>query len=515
MTPYTKTALPSKMSFLFNNIPKFLVFVDIVIAIIYTFILTFWFQVSNVYLFSALIVGQAFSLWMALTFLYTIWDMSYMPEGDDSFSEPVDVYITVAGEPTNIVEETLVAALAMEYPKFSVYLLNDGFVAKKDNWKEIEDLAIKYGAGCITRTVPGGAKAGNINNALKNTTSPFVAIFDADHIPHKDFLQKTMRYFADEKMAFVQSPQYYKNYATNYVTRGAWDQQSLFFGSILKGKNRHNAVSMCGTNMVIRREPLIAVGGMCDTNIAEDFVTGLMIHKLGYKSTYVPEVLAEGLAPEDFLSYYKQQLRWARGSLEVLFKYNPIFSRKLTWAQKIQYMSSASYYLSGIFVIMNAIIPIIFFFTGSVPFLISTMALAIVFIPYIFLLIYSLQLSTNFTYSFQAIAFSMASWSIHVRALYELIIGRKSGFAITSKTAIKGNFIKLVRPHIAYYVIALIGLGVALFREGLSASVSTNMAWVLLNVVIFYPFIKASLPEKESKEEAAVVTTNAYALPKR
>ncbi len=249
---------------------------------------------------------------------------------------------------------------------------------------------------------------------------------------------------------------------------------------------------MCGTNMVIRRKPLLDVGGMCDTNIAEDFVTGLFIHQKGWKSAYVPEVLAEGLAPEDFLSYYKQQLRSARGSLEVLFKYNPLFKRGLTWAQKIQYLASASYYLSGVVVFMNMIIPLIFFFTGAVPFLVSTMALAIIFLPYIFLILYSLQLSTNFTYTFRALTFSMGSWTIHMKALYQLLTNQKSGFAITSKTALKGNFLYLAYPHLAYIGVAVIGLIYAVMREGITASVTTNTAWVVLNCAIMYPFIKAA-----------------------
>ncbi len=493
MTPhYTKTDLPAHEAFLFNHAPKFLLAVDFIIAIVYSFVLIFWFQISNPYLYTILILGQLFSLWMGLTFLYTIWETKYVPRGDSSFIDPVDIYITVAGEPVEIVEETVKAALAMDYPQFYVYILNDGYANKKDNWKEIDELARSYGIGCITRENNKGAKAGNINNALKHTDSPFVAIFDADHVPHKDFLKKTMRYFADPRMGFIQSPQFYKNQNENYITRGAWDQQSLFFGAICKGKNRLNSVTMCGTNMVIRRKPLIDVGGMCDTNIAEDFVTGLFIHQRGWKSTYVPEVLAEGLAPEDFLSYYKQQLRWARGSLEVLFKYNPLFKRGLSWGQRIQYLSSASYYISGVVVMCNAIIPLVFFFTGAVPFLVSTMALAIIFLPYIFLIIYSLQLSTNFTYTFRALAFSMGSWPIHLKALSQLLRGKKSGFAITPKKAQKGNFLYLAYPHLIYYGIVATGVIVSLTREGFSASVVTNTAWAALNCAIFYPFVKAA-----------------------
>jgi cellulose synthase (UDP-forming) len=506
MTPlYTKTSLPPKSSFLLTQTPKFLIIVNLAISLFYFGVIAFWFQVSNIYLFALLIAGQVFFTWQGLTFLQTIWNMNWMPKGDKNFSEPVDIYITVAGEPVDIVEDTVCAALDMDYPNFKVYILNDGYVAKKENWHDMELLAERTGAICITRKIPGGAKAGNINNALRQTQSPFVVIFDADHIPHRDFLRKTMCYFADPKVAFVQSPQYYKNYSTNEVTGGSWEQQGLFFGAILKGKNRLNAVTMCGTNMAIRREPLEAVGGMCDTNIAEDFVTGLMIHQNGWKSVYVPEVLAEGLAPEDFLSYYKQQLRWARGSLEVLFKYNPIFKRGLTWSQKIQYLSSASYYLSGIFVLLNALIPIIFFFTGAVPFIVSTMALAVVFLPYMFLTLYIVQLSTNFTYTFRAISFSMSSWTVHLLALFQLLTRQKSGFAITSKRAVEGNFIRLVIPHIAYFALGAVAISYGLIREGLTASVATNTAWIVLNSIVFIPFIRAALPQRSVVVEDAPV----------
>jgi cellulose synthase/poly-beta-1,6-N-acetylglucosamine synthase-like glycosyltransferase len=63
----------------------------------------------------------------------------------------------------------------------------------------------------LPEKLPGGAKAGNINNGLSLTQSPFVAIFDADHVPHRDFLTENNAIFADPKMGFVQSPQYYKN----------------------------------------------------------------------------------------------------------------------------------------------------------------------------------------------------------------------------------------------------------------------------------------------------------------
>jgi len=299
----------------------------------------------------------------------------------------------------------------------------------------------------------------------------------------------------DGKMGFVQSPQYYKNSSTNLTTTGAWEQQQLFFGAICKGKNRHNSATMCGTNMVIRREALNEVGNICEWNIAEDFITGMFIHEKGWKSVYVPEILAKGLAPEDFLSYYKQQLRWAKGSLEVLFKFNPLFRKGLSFSQKIQYLSSASYYLSGVVVLLNAIIPLIYFFTGYVPFSSSTMALVAAFMPYILLTIYNLQISSNHTYTFRALKFSMASFWIHATACIETIIGKARGFSITSKTKLDGNFPSLVIPNILYVLIALLGFTFALFRDGITPSLVTNTVWAFFYVLTFSVFIKAAIPE--------------------
>jgi cellulose synthase (UDP-forming) len=498
-------------AFIATESSKPLVLINAFLAALYFVVLAFFFPQGNSILFWFLIAGEIFHLWQLGTFLYTIWDMRDSTPLDPHYYPPADVFITVAGEPRDILEQTIIAAKNMEYPDFKIHLLNDGYVAKRDNWHEAEELAQEYGISCITRRKPGGAKAGNINNALRLTKNPFVVIFDADHIPHKDFLTKMMPLFSDPKMGFVQSPQYYKNYGENAVTGGSWEQQELFFGAICRGKNRLNATTMCGTNMAIRRSTIEEVGGMCEESIAEDFATGLFMHQKGWKSAYVSEVLAEGLAPEDFLSYYKQQFRWARGALDVIFRYNLVFARGLTFSQKIQYLASATFYLSGIFVAIDAVMPLAFFFTGAVPFLISTMLLAAIFLPYIFLTLYNLERSSNYTYTFRSLAFSMSSFGIHLSALWSVLTGTKPAFDITSKKKIEGNFLRLVKPHLAYIVLLIAGIVVAVMREGLSASVMANAAWGILHAAVFTQFILAALPQRESAKKHSSVKKNSTA----
>jgi cellulose synthase (UDP-forming) len=485
-----------KKDFLKTGAPRALLALNAVFALAYFIVLTFLFPIGNLTLFVLLIVGEVFHIWQVLTFLYTVWETEHKFMRDASYTPPIDVFITVAGEPVELVEKTVTAARAMDYPNFEIYILNDGFVAGKDNWRDIEALAERLGVHCITRTVPGGAKAGNINNALRLSKNPLVAIFDADHVPHASFLAKTASYFIDRKVGFVQTPQFYKNYNENYLTKSSWEQQELFFGPICKGKNRLNAATMCGTNMLISRQALEHVGGMCTESIAEDFVTGLLMHAKGYRSIYHGEVLAEGLATEDLLTYSKQQFRWARGALDVIFRYNPLFMRGLSLAQKVQYLASASFYLSGAFVVIDAMLPIVYLYSGLVPVQIDGMLLAAVFLPYLFFTLYVIQRVSNFTFTFPSLGFSMGAFNIHLSALWKAMTFQRSGFSITEKTKTSGNFLPLVKWHILYIGIALAGIPVALLREGYSASLINNGAWVLLNAIIFLPFIRAALPDQ-------------------
>lgn len=486
------------------DVHRGLLLVNLAMAAVYFVAITVWFPYGNRLVFGIFVAGEVFHLWQLGTYLYTVWGQPVEHRFDAALHPAVDVFVTVAGEPVELVALTITGALGQDYPgQVRIAVLNDGLVAGKDNWAEVEQLAARMGVACITRTTPGGAKAGNINHALAQTDAPLVAVLDADHVPEPHFLTRTVGYFTDERMGFVQSPQYYANHDKNYVTGGAWEQQDLFFGPILVGKDRTGSAFMCGTNVVIRRTALDEVGGLCQTNIAEDFLTSLFLHEKGWKSVYVPEVLARGLAPEDFLSYYKQQHRWARGSLEVIFRYNPLVRRGLSWAQRVQYLASASYYLSGVVVLMNALLPLLFFFTGITVFIISTNVLAAVFIPYICLSLYVLQRSSSFSYTFRALAFSSGSFWLQITALAAVLTNRPTTFAVTSKQQLSGSFLHLVVPHLLYVVATVVGLGVAGAREGLSASLVTNACWALLSCALFLPMIYAAAPHRTKTGVAA------------
>lgn len=480
------------------NVKKMLA-LNLVLALLYFVGIIFLFQRGNIYLYAILVFGEVFHVWQLVTLVHAAWDTNLEHPFNKSYSAPVDIYITVAGEPKSVVQKTVEAATRINYPNYHVYILNDGFVAKKQNWQEMEDLAHTYDPNlvtCITRTEPGGAKAGNINYALKQTSAPFIAILDCDHIPTKGFLKSMAGYFVDHKVAFVQSPQYYRNHRESYMANAAWQQQLLFFGPICRGKDRTNSLFMCGTNMLIRREALDELGGMRQESITEDLLTALYLHANGWRSVYVPNILARGLAPEDLGSYWQQQFRWARGSLEVLFMHNPLTLRGLSFQQRVQYLASVTYYLTGFVVLADALLPLFYFYGNFIPISSATLAIALIFVPYLFITLYLLQLISSFAFSFRAIAISISSWPIYTMALIVTILRIPSSFKITSKERVGGSYLRLASLHILYIIAIFVGIGYSAWRHGFSSSLITNASWGLLYVVMFLPFIRAAMSDR-------------------
>jgi len=484
---------PSQPTIHTARVGKSLLITNIAMSLLY---LSWWLnphQIANLPLYALLFLGEIYHVGMSLLFWHTIWPRRRtQPSQLPTHHPSVDVYITVCGEPKNIVRETAQAALNMDYTNHRIFILNDGFVANKNNWKEMEELAEELHITCLTRKQPGGAKAGNINRALEQTKGEYILIFDADMVPHRDFLSTVMPHFADERVGFVQTPQYYRNYSENIVTHGAWEQQEFFFGPIMRGKDTQNSAFICGTNVVLRRSALLEAGGMREDNIAEDFLTSLSIHQLGWKSHYIPDVLAEGMAPQDFLSYYKQQFRWARGSLEVLFSENPLFKKNLTVSQKLEYLSSALYYTNGVIFVIDIIMPLIFLYTGIKPVAATTTSFAFFFLPFMLLNLYTLFIVSKQQLTFRAISFSQASFTLQLSAIKSVLLKEKVGFSVTPKQAQSGNFLRLVAPHIAYIALTAIGIIVAYTREGMNPSLATNIAWAVLPCIMFIPFIQAS-----------------------
>lgn len=485
---------------------KIVIIVAFTISIIY---IAWWFSFSNVgnpLMYGILISGEVFFILTTWGYWFTVWDTTfYNPIFRDS-DPTIDIFIPVCGESLGVIEKTIWSVLNMKYKeskvldntdRVKIYILNDGFVAKKDNWREVDKLASKYPINVITRQIPGGAKAGNINHALTQTYGEYIVIFDADMKPFPNFLSDTIGYFENERLAFIQTPQFYENYKDNYVTSGAWAQQELFFGPICRGKNNLNSAFCCGTNVLFRRQALIEVNGFVTNNIAEDFATSVNILSKGWKSLYYPYVLSSGLAPMNLEQYYSQQFRWAKGSIDVFFQNNPILKKNLSLNQRLQFMLSLMYYLTGIFVAIDALIPVIFLFTGIIPVKGSPSGYILLFFPYIFFITYILSSSTDGVLNYKALQFSIGSFYIQIKALFASVFRMDVGFKVTSKSnkLDNNNYIRLVIPHLIYIVLGFSAIAFYSHKHGLTPALVTNTSWITFNIIMISAHIYAAFPK--------------------
>ena len=204
----------------------------------------------------ALLAAETYSYVGAWLFGLTIWRLRRRSEAPSPPPDvTVDVLITCYNEPVELVRETVRAALAIRYPH-RTYVLDDG------NSAPMREMARTEGAGYIVRSSDWEererhAKAGNLNNALFHTSGEFLLILDADQVPSPEILDRTLGYFRDPNVAFVQTPQWFSNVAPGDPFGS---QASLFYGPIMQGKDGWNAAFFCGSNAVLRREALMQVG---------------------------------------------------------------------------------------------------------------------------------------------------------------------------------------------------------------------------------------------------------------
>lgn len=328
----------------------------------------------------AIYLAEIYGYISALLHIFMCWNLTVRQPPPPAEGMTVDVFVPTYNEPADLVRRTILAAKNMDYPH-TTWLLDDG------NRTEIKELAGHLGVNYLARGNNENAKAGNLNHALANSSGEFIAVFDADHAPQKRFLTSTLGYFKDEKVAFVQTPQDFFNldsyqHRVKHDVKRLWTEQSLFFKIIQRGKDWWNAAFFCGSCAVIRRSALVSIGGFATGTITEDLHTSLRLHKAGFKSVYHGESLAFGIAPGNITPFLKQRVRWGQGAMQVLRQENIFFTRKLTFAQKLNYLASIMTYFDGWQKGLFYFAPAFVLVTGIAPIEANGMVFLAWFLPY-------------------------------------------------------------------------------------------------------------------------------------
>jgi cellulose synthase (UDP-forming) len=297
------------------------------------------------------------------------------------YTPSVDIFIPTLNEPLDVLRRTLVGCQAMDYPQKTVWLLDDG------NRPEVKGLCQALGCCYLSRAQPRHAKAGNLNDALRQTQADLIAVFDADFIPTSNFLQRTVGFFQDERIGLVQTPQSFYNpdaIAVNLdLAEELPSEQELFFRYAQPLRDSSGSVVCAGTSFVVQRQALEAVGGFVMDTLSEDYFTGICLDAAGYRVIYLDEKLSAGLAAENTKGFAVQRLRWCRGTLQGLFlKVNPLTIPGLRLGQRLGHLAGLLGYFTNIAPIPLLLMPMAVYCFGVIPIRANPAELLFFFLPY-------------------------------------------------------------------------------------------------------------------------------------
>ncbi|MET0419957.1 MAG: glycosyltransferase family 2 protein [Actinoplanes sp.] len=469
---------------------RFIVFVALTVTVFYMIFLLNPAYRGDTWVWVLVLFAEGITIINALAMWWTI--LAYAPRPDPpevyawrrrlttgDLKPSIDVFITVYGEPLEIVLVTIRAARDMRVEHLT-WVLDDG------DSDELQAACAAEGVGYLRRKQHLHAKAGNINAAFVRTSGEFMVIFDADHIPSPDFLLRALPHMQDPLVAWVQTPQAFPN-ARGMVARGAAESQRIFYELVLPGRNLFNAVFCVGTNVIFRRVALEQIHGMHTASNSEDIWTSIELHRRGWRSFFVPEILARGLAPDSLLPFFKQQFRWAYGAFEVMFRGGLFRRGGLTVDQRVQYLLAGVNYLLSLAALVLMCLPAMYLLFGLSPIRTGIDTWLIHYAPF-YLLIMLVTIVQLGGFKPAAIVTSIAAAPVHAKALVMALFQRKVRWSVTNSGPSGLPGVELVLPHVA-----LLLLNVVAFAVGLSmlplwgtdvAAVGLSIAWSSIYIVI-------------------------------
>jgi cellulose synthase/poly-beta-1,6-N-acetylglucosamine synthase-like glycosyltransferase len=259
----------------------------------------------------------------------------------------VSFHVPICSEPPDIVAKTLLALRDLDYDAFEV-LVVDNNTKDERLWQPIERLCRELGSRFRFFHLPQwpGFKAGALNFALERIApeTSLIAVVDADYQIAPNYLSEVIGYFDDDRVAFVQTPQDYRDWSHDAFFRACnWEYWQVFAVSMVL-RNQRNAILMHGTMSVVRRRAVERVGGWAEWCLTEDSELGLRILALGYQSAYIWKTYGRGLVPFSFADYKRQRRRWVIGGVQQLKRHFKLFlprprdAPRLTNIQKLYFL---------------------------------------------------------------------------------------------------------------------------------------------------------------------------------
>ena len=345
----------------------------------------------------------------------------------------VDILVPTCGEPLAVLERSLLGCTHQSYPHTTVWVLDDS------GRNEVKQLASRLGCRYRHRTERLHAKAGNLNDGLRRSRGELVAVFDADFIPQRGFLERSIGFLLDPSVALVQTPQSFINadpvLRNLRLERWLLPDEECFYRWIEPVRDGWGAVVCAGTAFVARRQALNDVGGFVEQALSEDFVTGIALRQRGWRLLYLQEKLSAGLAAESMADFVQQRQRWASGTLQSLrLSQGPLRARGLSLGQRLAYLEGVIHWLNNLPRLVLMLMPLSYGLLGIAPIELNGGAIVELLLPLWGTVLLSIGwLNRN---SRAALLTELTGWVLTVPlviTLFQHLLGASIGFRVTPK----------------------------------------------------------------------------------
>jgi len=350
----------------------------------------------------------------------------------------------------NVAERVIRSVCAMTYPrdKHDIQILDDS----DDETAEMVDELVRlyaqkgYSITCIRRENREGFKAGALQAALDTADGEYVAIFDADFVPPRDFLLKTVPFFlARNDLGLVQARWGHLNPDVSMLTRAqALGIDGHFMVEQAARNFNHLFMNFNGTAGIFRKSAIIDGGGwQCDT-LTEDMDLSYRIQLAGWEALYNPDLVVPGEIPENIRAFKSQQFRWAKGSIETAIKLLPsVFRSDVPIFKKAQAFFHMTHYMIHPLMLIVALLalPVIHVVQQDIaPLLFWGLALLLLFslsAPSVLYMVARQATGETPINTLRIIPFLMITGTgialSNSRAVMEALLGYKTGFIRTPK----------------------------------------------------------------------------------
>jgi cellulose synthase/poly-beta-1,6-N-acetylglucosamine synthase-like glycosyltransferase len=300
---------------------------------------------------SLLLLLEIAALSFSMSYLFEIVDTVSRSTETAHRSDPnhlprIAVQVPAYNEPLEVVGETLKALAALDYPDLIVQVV-DNNTPDRESWEALKAECERLGPRFQFMHLENwpGFKAGALNEATRRLPDnvEILAIVDSDYVVQPGWLRSVVGHFADPKVAFVQSPQNYRDWEDDQYLRGLYYSYRYFFEITMPSRAHRDAIIFAGTMGLIRRSALEEVGGWNPDIVTEDAEASLRMLARGHSGVYIQRAYGHGLMPLSFDGLKKQRFRWALGGVQILRLHwrrllVPGQGGRLTIAQRIHYL---------------------------------------------------------------------------------------------------------------------------------------------------------------------------------